>query len=275
MEVTETNEPAWLDENHPNYERWKRARYIAEERGKFVVSIIEQQIKCEGLTVLDLGSGEGGTAKVLAKINSVFSMDISLTRLLRQTDRENNLYRVNGDALNVPLKNESFDLIILQDVIEHVKSPAEMIDSLYSLLKKDGILYLSTPNKFSLFNFIADPHWGMPFVSVLKRETIKKYFLRNFRKNDSEREDAAQLFSLDDLDKILRNKFEIKLNTKFAVEKLIEGNKGIVWSDLHLNLLEIIRKVHLQNFILSAANDNYGFTNNFLNPTFYFLLKKK
>jgi len=275
MEVTETKEPAWLDENHPNYERWERARSVAEERGKFVVSIIEQEIKCDGLTVLDLGSGEGGTAKVLAANNNVFSIDISLTRLLRQTDRENNLYRINGDALNVPLKNELFDLIVLQDVIEHVNSPAEMIDSLYSLLKKGGVLYLSTPNKFSLFNFIADPHWGMPFVSVLKRKTIKKYFLRNFRKNDSEREDAAQLLSLDDLDKILRNKFEIKLNTKFAVDKLLEGNKGIVWSDLHLNLLEIIRKVHLQNFILSAANDNYGFTNNFLNPTFYFLLKKK
>jgi len=275
MEVTETKEPAWLDDNHPNYERWERARSVAEERGKFVVSIIEQEIKCDGLTVLDLGSGEGGTAKVLAANNNVFSIDISLTRLLRQTDRENNLYRINGDALNVPLKNELFDLIVLQDVIEHVNSPAEMIDSLYSLLKKGGVLYLSTPNKFSLFNFIADPHWGMPFVSVLKRKTIKKYFLRNFRKNDSEREDAAQLFSLDDLDKILRNKFEIKLNTKFTVDKLLEGNKGIVWSDLHLNLLEIIRKVHLQNFILSAANDNYGFTNNFLNPTFYFLLKKK
>jgi len=275
MEVTETKEPAWLDDNHPNYERWERARSVAEERGKFVVSIIEQEIKCDGLTVLDLGSGEGGTAKVLAANNNVFSIDISLTRLLRQTDRENNLYRINGDALNVPLKNELFDLIVLQDVIEHVNSPAEMIDSLYSLLKKGGVLYLSTPNKFSLFNFIADPHWGMPFVSVLKRKTIKKYFLRNFRKNDSEREDAAQLLSLDDLDKILRNKFEIKLNTKFTVDKLLEGNKGIVWSDLHLNLLEIIRKVHLQNFILSAANDNYGFTNNFLNPTFYFLLKKK
>jgi SAM-dependent methyltransferase len=275
MEVTETNEPAWLDENHPNYARWKRARSIAEERGKFVVSIIEQQIKCDGLTVLDLGSGEGGTTKILAKNNNVFSIDISLTRLLRQADHENNLYRVNGDALRVPLKNESFELIILQDVIEHVKSPAELIDSLYTLLKKDGILYLSTPNRFSMFNFIADPHWGMPFVSVLKRETIKKYFLKNFRKNDSKREDAAQLLSLYELDNIFKNKFEIKLNTKFAVEKLLEGNKGIVWSDLHLNLLEIIRKIHLQNFILSAANNNYGFTNNFLNPTFYFLLKKK
>ncbi len=176
MEVTETNEPAWLDENHPNYARWKRARSIAEERGKFVVSIIEQQIKCDGLTVLDLGSGEGGTTKILAKNNNVFSIDISLTRLLRQADHENNLYRVNGDALRVPLKNESFELIILQDVIEHVKSPAELIDSLYTLLKKDGILYLSTPNRFSMFNFIADPHWGMPFVSVLKEKQLRNIF---------------------------------------------------------------------------------------------------
>lgn len=275
MEVTELNKPAWLDENHPNYERWKRARSIALERGKFVISIIEQKLKCDGLTVLDLGSGEGGTAKILAENNSVISLDISLTRMLRQSGENEKLYRVNGDALNVPIKENSFDLIILQDVIEHVTDPEKLVNSLHALLKKDGILYLSTPNKFSVFNFISDPHWGMPFVSILKRKTIKKYFLKNFRKDDWVREDAAQLLSLEYLFQILQNKFEIKLNTKYSVKKLLEGNKGIVWSNLHLNLLEIIKKLRLQSFILSAANDNSGFINEFLNPTFYFLLKKK
>lgn len=275
MEMNGNNEPAWLDENHPNYQRWERARAVAAERGKFVVSIIEQEIKCEGLNVLDLGSGEGGTGNILSENNSVISLDISLTRLLRQSGMKDKIRRVNGDALNLPLRDGTFDLVILQDVIEHVKDPSALVKSIYRLLKENGTLYLSTPNRFSFFNIIADPHWGMPVVSLLKRETIKRYFLKNFRLNDSAREDAAQLLSLGELRKILSGKFEISLNTRYSVQKLLEGNRGIVWSNFHLNLLELIGKLHLQKIILSSANDKFGILNNLLNPTFYFLLKKK
>ena len=71
-----------------------------------------------------------------------------------------------------------------------------MIDDLTSLLKNNGIIYLSTPNKYSLINIISDPHWGMPLISLFNRNQIKKYFLRNFRKSDYQREDVAELLSL-------------------------------------------------------------------------------
>ena len=59
--------PAWLDESHPNFLRWKRARELSIERGKFVRSVINQQIKTTNFNVLDLGSGEGGTSKVFSE----------------------------------------------------------------------------------------------------------------------------------------------------------------------------------------------------------------
>ena len=115
----------------------------------------------------------------------------------------------------------------------------------------------------------------MPFVSVLKRETIKKYFLRNFRQAEQHREDAAQLLSLNELVEILDDKFEVKLNTRYSVQQLLAGNKGIVWSDFHLNLLGLVKQLHLNDLILSFAKDEANLTNNYLNPTFYLLLKKK
>ena len=83
MEVKENN-PTWLDESHPNFLRWKRARELSIERGKFVRSVINQQIKTTNLNVLDLGSGEGGTSKVFSADNFVVSLDLSLIRLQRQ-----------------------------------------------------------------------------------------------------------------------------------------------------------------------------------------------
>ena len=274
MEVKENHNAAWLDESHPNYEKWKRARDISLDRGLFVRSILEKKIKCENLTILDLGSGQGGTAKILSENNQVISLDLNIVRLKLQEDFKDNIQRVNGDALIVPLKADSFDLIILQDVIEHVNDPQSLIISLYSLLKKNGILYLSTPNRLSVFNVISDPHWGLPLLSIFSRKTIRKYFLRNFRKSESERKDIAQLLSLKELMTLFGNKFNFALFTSYAVEELLKGNKGIIWSDFHLALLKLIKIFRFDELILGTVNDKPGFINKFLTPTFYSLLEK-
>ena len=274
MVIKEEQNVAWLDESHPNYERWKRAREISLERGKFVRSIVVQKIKCENLTILDLGSGQGGTAKVLSEKNTVISLDLNIVRLKSQEDFKDNILRINGDALNVPLKPDSFDLIILQDVIEHVSDPQSLLNSLLSLLKKNGILYLSTPNKLSLFNIISDPHWGFPIVSLLRREAIRKYFLSNFRKSEAARADVAELHSLTKLLKLFTGKFTYSLFTNYSVEELFNGNKGIIWSDFHLTMLKLIKFVKFDQLIIGLANDKPGIINKYFTPTFYFLLDK-
>jgi len=266
--------PAWLDKTHPNYLRWEKSRKLALERGGFVKSIIEEHINCSDLKILDLGSGEGGTSTVLSQKNSVISFDISLLRLKRQGNN-GKFNKINGSALILPFKPKQFDLIIVQDVIEHLSNVNLFVKNLKILLKPTGTIYLSTPNKFSLFNFIADPHWGLPFVSVLKRNQIKKYFLKYFRKEEINRNDIAQLLSLKEINEYFSFDFKINLNTKYSVKKLFEGNKGIIWSDFHIFLIKVCKVLYIDKFIFKIANDKSGFINKYLNPTFYFVLKRK
>jgi 2-polyprenyl-3-methyl-5-hydroxy-6-metoxy-1,4-benzoquinol methylase len=273
MEVNKATPPVWLDKAHPNYERWKRAREISEERGKFVESVLSKEIIPTGLRILDLGSGEGGTSKVLSENNEVVSFDINKERLLRQ---ETNLYQqVLGDSEYLPFNSSSFDVIILQDVIEHLHEKKIIIASLHSFLKNKGVIYLSTPNKFSIFNIVADPHWGVPFISLLKRESIQKYFLRVFRKTEAGRKDIAELSSLKNLMSLFEDKFEVRLFTSHAVKELFNGHKGIVWSNFHLKLVRAANKLKIGRLITLMANDKPGLINNFFTPTFYITLKKK
>lgn len=273
MEVNETSSPAWLDKNHPNYERWKRARDISEERGKFVESVLSKVINTSGLHILDLGSGEGGTAKILSENNEVASFDINKERLQRQ---EKDLYqKVIGNSEHLPFCSASFDIIIMQDVIEHLQSKRIIIKSLHTLLKKNGFIYLSTPNKFSFFNVIADPHWGVPFISLLKRESVRKYFLNVFRKTESARKDIAELSSLKNLLSLFEDKFEVRLFTSYSVKELFNGNKGIIWSNFHLKLISVANKLKIGRLIILMVNDKPGLMNKFFTPTFYFTLKKK
>ncbi len=324
MEVKEQN-PVWLNESHPNYLRWKRARDLSLARGRFVESIINQKVTTKNLSVLDLGSGEGGTAKVFSENNFVVSFDLSLVRLQRQkltvisaedipseeveSSNENAEFHlrhfdpdlsgeksnsiivedfsladsfemtepnlVNGSALHLPFSNQSFDLIIIQDVIEHLIDTKDFYSEIKRVLEPNGTIYLSTPNKFSIFNFLSDPHFGLPIISILKRESIKKYFLKYFRKEDYTRTDIAQLLSLKELKNIFKNDFELSLQTKFSVQELFKGNKGIVWSSFHLKLISFCKSIKIDWLINKIANDKFGIINKYFTPTFYIILNKK
>ena len=265
---------AWLNPQHPNFERWKRGRNISIERGKYVKSIVEKHVTCKDLIVLDLGSGEGGTSIVFSEQNKVFGCDLNLIRLEKQKTNSANYFKINGNALKLSFKDNSFDLIILQDVIEHLHDVRLLTTEILRVLKSGGIVYLSTPNKYSIFNFIADPHWGLPVVSILKREKIRKYFLKYFRKNEENRNDIPQLFSLNDIWNNFANNFGINLETEHSVERLLYGDKGLVWSNFHLSLVEVIKKIKAEKILIMLSNNKKGIINKYFNPTFYIVLKK-
>ncbi len=244
------------------------------QKGLYVKEIISQEKEVKDLFILDLGSGEGGTSLVLSNENNVISFDIKLNRLKKQ-QQTSSLNKINGNAVTLPFKNDLFDLIILQDVIEHVNEIEKLLTEVLRVLKIGGYIYLSTPNRYSLINILSDPHWGKPFIGLLNREQIKKYYLKIFRKNELKRKDIAQLFSLNKINLVFDGQFEKKLNTDFAVDWLVKGNEGVIWSEFHKKLLRITKFVKADKLLLKAANGKYGIVNKYLTPTFYFLLRKK
>jgi len=50
-----------------------------------------------------------------------------------------------GSVLSIPCANDSFDIVISQEVLEHVNKPDEAICEMYRVLKKGGVLYLQLP----------------------------------------------------------------------------------------------------------------------------------
>ena len=208
-------------------------------------------------------------------LNKVISYDLSFLKLKRQNHSAKSYFLLNGRAEALPFRDSKFDLIILQDVLEHLDEREELVGNLFNLLNENGIIYLSTPNRLSLLNIIADPHWGVSLISLLKRESIKKYFLKTFRKSEQNRKDIAELLSLNSVLRLLEKKFEILLFTKTAVNELFKGNKGIAWSKFHLNIIKFSNWIRFNKIIVKLTNNKVGFLNKYLTPTFYFILKKK
>lgn len=274
MEITKTL-PVWLDKTHPNFLRWERARNISLERGKFVKQILELDYNLINLNILDLGSGEGGTSKILSENNFVVSLDINFTRLTRQKEKYNLKKSLQADAIKLPFADSTFDLIIIQDVIEHIELLNNFRKEIIRVLKHNGSVYLSTPNRLSIINLLSDPHWGTPFISILNRKIIRNFFIKYFRKTEKHRKDIPQLLSLNKILNLFSYQFEIKIMTDFAVEELFKENKGIIWSDFHIKLINTLKRIKADRIVRRISNNNFGFVNKYLTPTFYLLMKKK
>lgn len=104
----------------------------------------------EGRDVLDCASGEGYGSALLARVaRSVIGVDVSPEALAhaRATYAHDKLSFREGSAAALPLPDASVDLIVSFETIEHHDQQAEMLAEFRRVLRPDGLLLLSSPDK--------------------------------------------------------------------------------------------------------------------------------
>lgn len=110
-----------------------------------------------GKDVLDLGSGFGGrTVRYLEYgVRSVTGVEISEelashSEAFVKLKAADSVRFLVGTGENIPCDNESFDLIAMNDVMEHVISPAEVLQECYRVLRPGGRLAVVFPPYYDL-----------------------------------------------------------------------------------------------------------------------------
>lgn len=98
--------------------------------------------------ILEIGSGLGYLTYALIKSGyNCYGLDISETAV-NQTILEDGNYYICDNIFDFGEKElESFDLIILTEVIEHIDAPVSFFKSLWKLVKPHGRVVITTPNK--------------------------------------------------------------------------------------------------------------------------------
>jgi SAM-dependent methyltransferase len=101
-------------------------------------------------TVLDLSCGDGATAKMLS--NAGFRT--IATEFRRPPFLGDGIHGVGGVNLNenLPFKDGTFDGVNLVEVIEHVEHQAQLIREMARILKKGGVIVVSTPNVLNVLS---------------------------------------------------------------------------------------------------------------------------
>jgi O-antigen biosynthesis protein len=104
-----------------------------------------------GRAVLDVGSGEGYGAAMLARVaKTVVGLDIAPEAIAHARKTYGDVPNLGfgvSDAELLPVPSASFDLVTCFEVIEHVQHPIELVDEVRRVLRRDGVFIVSTPDK--------------------------------------------------------------------------------------------------------------------------------
>lgn len=107
----------------------------------------------KNLKILDAGSGFGQYTYFLSSLNKkydVSAVDVKEEQIEDCNNFFNKIKRKNTHFEIADLtkykKPENFDMILSVDVMEHILEDVEVFKNFYTALKKDGVLFISTPS---------------------------------------------------------------------------------------------------------------------------------
>jgi 2-polyprenyl-3-methyl-5-hydroxy-6-metoxy-1,4-benzoquinol methylase len=100
-----------------------------------------------GTRTLDAGCGYGAFSEVAVERGAlVVSLDIA-ERLVARTVARAGSRGLAGDVCELAVRDESFDIVISSEMLEHTAAPERAIGELARILRTDGLLVLTTPNR--------------------------------------------------------------------------------------------------------------------------------
>lgn len=122
-------------------------RYRLKRRGNEVIKIIKKYFPEKPQNILDIGSADG---LMLSRIKKEFPesscIGIKYAKELIGKNTDPNILIIQGDAQNLLFQDDTFDIAIATAIIEHLDRPMLMLKETKRILKKNGILILTTPN---------------------------------------------------------------------------------------------------------------------------------
>ena len=132
---------------------------------------------------LDVGCAYGGYLNAMRDLGfECCGIEISpaLAQLGRLNASGGNL--LVGDFLEFDFSSiaprKGYDLIICNDVIEHVSDPAKCLSKISSLLSATGVAYVETGNRHSMLNVMRDIHFQMYGLALLPHTSATAYYCK-------------------------------------------------------------------------------------------------
>jgi len=163
------------------------------QRGREIARVINERTELSGKDVLDVGCGYTGLLIVMkeAGARSLTGIEVDHQRLdwgrkrLDSLGYEAKILEFDVCRADAPATLGTYDIILAQDVIEHVPDPSLTIDHLCRMLRPDGAVYVQVGNKFSPDQLTGDHHYRLPGITLLSQAQAIEYFCTRLKLPES------------------------------------------------------------------------------------------
>ncbi|UCD94230.1 MAG: methyltransferase domain-containing protein [Candidatus Zixiibacteriota bacterium] len=154
----------------------------------------------EELICLDLGASTGiMTERFAESFREVIALDVDSVGLKSGKDnsRLNNIDYIGGDGTVLPLADGSIDVIVCNQIYEHIDNQEALMSEIYRVLKYDGFCFFGAGNRY----VIVEGHYFLPFLSWLPHGAADIYMKLAGKKGVYD----VRLLSLRKLKRLTRN----------------------------------------------------------------------
>jgi len=185
--------------------------------------------------ILDIACGTGYGSFILSNSGAkkVIGGDISKEAVAysKENYKRKNLLFKKMSCENIKVKDNSIDVVVSFETIEHIKNYRKFLAEISRVLKKGGIFICSSPNKKITSPYTKKPsnkyHIKEFYIDELKKEIINFFFLKKV---------YGQLFLKDNL-KFKIKKFIGTFIPNFLLDfrkKNIQKKQGFIKKDKYL-----------------------------------------
>ncbi len=168
-------------------------------KAQMVIAVLSDHLgPTHEFDLLDLSCSTGIMTKSLAShFLSTTGIDIDESALVyaRENNADQKIRYINADALATGFDDDSFDVIVCNQMYEHVPDPVKLFSEIHRILSPKGVCYFGATSRLK----VIETHYGrIPFLSYLPKPVANKY-LQLLGKGDTYYETLYSYWGLKEL----------------------------------------------------------------------------
>jgi len=154
---------------------------------EMIKALKKLNINLENKKILDIGAGDGNNYLALREKFNITSdqyyaieIDKKSINILKRRGVKHIINRFFNSSILNELKTK-FNIILATEVLEHQINPKDFLDTAFKLLRDNGIMIITVPNRDRFFIKYKEVPGDLPPHHFLRFN--KKFFSKNFSKN--------------------------------------------------------------------------------------------
>jgi len=146
------------------------------EKAQTILAVLEDYLSTlDGLTLLEMSSSAGLMTQAFGKrLKKVVGIDIdeNAVSFAVENNPDDHIEFHLMDAQQTEFGDNSFDVVVCNQMYEHVPDPNLLMKEIYRVLKPNGVCYFGATNRLK----IVETHYGRnPFLSYLPKSMANIY----------------------------------------------------------------------------------------------------